>query len=515
VRVEIGIVHPLIVAAPGGGHRTRDPIPSGIGPTATGIVPLPSFPVTPEEFRTHGRALVDWIADYLEGIEQHPVKPAVPPGWVRSRLPEHPPAAPEPFEAVLADLDAVVVPGLTHWQHPSFFGYFPANSSYPAILGELASAGLGVNGMLWATSPAATELETLVLDWMQELLGLPERFRSTTGRGAGVIQGTASEAALCAVLAAREVATDGRTNRTGTDGTLVAYATSQAHSSVEKALRIAGIGSENLRLVPVDQQFAMRADDLAAMVAADRAAGKVPFLVVATVGTTSSMAVDPVAAIADLTAAEGLWLHVDAAMAGIAALCPELRFVNDGLERADSYCTNPHKWMGVNFDCDLFWVAERRPLLAALSILPEYLRTAAGDAGAVIDYRDWQIPLGRRFRALKLWFTLRTEGAGGTQPMIRRHLALTADLASWVAADARFELAAPVALNLVCLRLAAGADATERWIADVDRERSALFTRTVLDGEPALRVCIGGRTTEERHVQAAWELLQRHAGPPG
>jgi aromatic-L-amino-acid decarboxylase len=465
--------------------------------------------MTPEEFRTHGHALVDWIADYVEQVERYPVRPAVAPGWVRSQLPEHPPADPEPFEAVRADLDRVVLPGLTHWQHPSFFGYFPCNSSYPAILGELVSAGLGVNGMLWATSPAATELETLVLDWMQELLGLPERFRSVPGPGAGVIQGTASEATLCAVLAAREKATAGRTNRVGADGHLVAYATSQSHSSVEKALRIAGIGSDNLRLVPVDPAFAMDAGELGRLVRADRAAGRVPFLVVATVGTTSSMAFDPVPAVGRVAREEGLWLHVDAAMAGIAAVCPELRRVNDGLDLADSFCTNPHKWMGVNFDCDLFWVADRRPLLEALSILPEYLRTAAGDAGAVIDYRDWQIPLGRRFRALKLWFTLRADGVGAVQAMVRRHLELTATLASWVAADGRFELAAPVSLNLVCLRLAAGHEATERWIAAVDADRTALFTRTVLGGGPALRVCIGGRTTGERHVAAAWDLLRR------
>jgi aromatic-L-amino-acid decarboxylase len=326
-----------------------------------------------------------------------------------------------------------------------------------------------------------------------------------------VIQGTASEATLCAVLAARERATGGRTNRTGADGTLVAYATSHAHSSVEKALRIAGVGSDRLRLVPVDATFAMRPDELARMVDEDRAAGLCPFLVVATVGTTSSMAMDPVPAIATVAGEAGLWLHVDAAMAGIAALCPELRAVNDGLDLADSYCTNPHKWMGVNFDCDLFWVADRRPLVQALSILPEYLRTAAGDAGAVIDYRDWQIPLGRRFRALKLWFTLRTEGAWAVQPMIRRHLALTADLAGWAAADPRFELAAPPSLNLVCLRLTAGDEATERWIAAVDADPGALFTRTVLDGRPALRVCVGGRTTEGGHVEAAWALLGRHA----
>ncbi len=469
--------------------------------------------MTPEEFRTHGHALVDWIADYLEGVERHPVAATVAPGDIRAQLPAHPPTAPEPFAAVLADLDRVILPGITHWQHPSFFAYFPCNSSYPSILGELAAAGLGVNGMLWATSPAATELETLMLDWMAELLGLPDRFRSTPGPGAGMIQGTASEATLCAILAARERATAGAGNHLGGRTPLVAYTTEHAHSSVEKGIRIAGIGDANLRKVAVDATGAMRPEALAAAVQADRSAGLVPFLVVATVGTTSSMAVDPVAAIGRLCRAEGLWLHVDGAMAGIAALCPELRWVNDGLELADSYCTNPHKWMGVNFDCDTFWVADRHALIDALSILPEYLKTAAGEQGAVIDYRDWQIPLGRRFRALKLWFAIRTEGPATWQAMIRRHLALTDELLGWILADERFELAAPRSLNLVCLRVAGGdaaADAaTEALLARVNASGRALLTRTVLDGRPAIRVCIGARTTRRHHVEGLWALLQR------
>jgi aromatic-L-amino-acid decarboxylase len=466
--------------------------------------------VDSEDFRRHGHTLVDWIVDYLDGLEARPVTSVVTPGEIRARLPATPPAGPEPFGAVLADLDDVIVPGLTHWQHPSFFAYFPCNSSYPAILGELVSAGLGVNGMSWATSPAATELESLMCDWMLELLDLPGRFRST-GTGGGVIQGTASEATLCAILAARERITDGRANRAGATGRLVGYATAQAHSSIEKGMRIAGIGSDNLRLVAVDHTFAMRPDALAAAIRADRDAGMVPFFVNATVGTTSSLAFDPVPAIADVCRRESLWLHVDAAMAGIAALCPEHRWVNAGVERADSYCTNPHKWMGINFDCDLFYVADRSALLAALSILPEYLRTAAGDAGAVIDYRDWQIPLGRRFRALKVWFTLRADGPEPARAMIRRQVAWAADLAGWVAADARFELAAPPALNLVCLRHVDGDAATDALVDAANASGAALFTRTVLDGGSALRVCIGGRTTERRHVEAAWALLQSRA----
>jgi len=464
--------------------------------------------VTPEDFRQHGHALIDWIAEYLEGVEQYPVASLVQPGDIRASMPEHPPTAPEPFTEVLADLDRVVMPGITHWQHPSFFAYFPGNSSYSAILGELAAAGLGVQGMSWVTSPACTEVETLMMDWMQELLGLPDKFRSTSAAGGGVIHGSASEATLASILAARWRATDGTINTNGDTSHLVAYATSQAHSSIEKGLRIAGIGTAQIRIVPHDESFAMRAAELERMVSTDRAAGLTPFWVCCTRGTTSSMAFDPVADVGAITRREGMWLHVDAAMSGIAALAPEHRWVNDGLELADSYCTNPHKWMGVNFDCDLFYTADRVALLGALSILPEYLRSAAAESGAAIDYRDWQIPLGRRFRALKLWFTIRAGGAIEAIAMIRRHVAITQQLAEWVATDPRFEIVAPHPLNLLCLRLRAGDAATDALIAAANDTGRALFTRTVLDGTVACRVSIGARTTDERHVRAAWQLLQ-------
>jgi aromatic-L-amino-acid/L-tryptophan decarboxylase len=464
--------------------------------------------VTPDEFRTHGRALIDWIADYLEGVEQYPVSSMLAPGDVRAMLPEHPPAEPEPFEAVLADLDRVIVPGLTHWQHPSFFAYFPANIGYASILGELAAAGLGVQGMSWVTSPACTEVETLMLDWMRELLGLPDRFHSQSATGGGVIQGSASEATLVAILAARWRATAGEVNRIGVDPSLVAYATSQAHSSIEKGLRIAGIGTERIRIVPHDAAFAMDPAALEAMITADVAAGLRPFFVCASRGTTSSTAFDPTPAIAPIARRHGLWLHVDGAMSGIAALAPELRWVNDGLDEADSYCTNPHKWMGINFDCDLFWTADRGALLGALSILPEYLRSQAAESGSAIDYRDWQVPLGRRFRALKLWFALRSGAADEAIQMIRRHVALTQELAGWITEDDRFELAAPHPLNLVCCSLRAGDDATDALIAAANASGRALFTRTVLDGRVALRFSVGARSTEHRHVRAGWELLQ-------
>jgi len=468
--------------------------------------------VTPDEFRTHGHALIDWISEYLEGVEQYPVASAVAPGDIRAALPEHPPTAAEPFSEMLADLDRVIMPGITHWQHPSFFAYFPGNSSYPAILGELAAAGLGVQGMSWVTSPACTEVETLMMDWMQELLGLPAKFRSTSATGGGVIQGSASEATLASILAARWRATGGAINTEGGTTKLVAYATSQAHSSIEKGLRIAGIGTAQTRIVPHDSSFAMRADEFQRMVSEDRAAGLTPFWVCCTLGTTSSMAFDPVAEVGAVAQREGVWVHVDAAMSGIASLAPEHRWVNDGLELTDSYCTNPHKWMGVNFDCDLFYTSDRASLLGALSILPEYLRSAAAQSGAAIDYRDWQIPLGRRFRALKLWFTIRAGGATDAVDMIRRHVAATQELAGWVAQDDRFELVAPHPLNLLCLRLKAGNEATDAMIVAANATGKALFTRTVLDGAVACRVSIGARGTETRHVQAGWKLLQQLAG---
>ena len=464
--------------------------------------------MTPEEFRTHGHALIDWIAEYLEGVERYPVASTVAPGEVRAQLPEHPPTEREDFATVMADVDRVVVPGLTHWQHPSFFAYFPANISYASILGELLAAGLGVQGMSWVTSPACTEVETLMMDWMVELLGLPDRFRSTSATGGGVIQGSASEATLVSILAARWRATGGDVNHHGVPGDLVAYATSQAHSSIEKGLRIAGIGTDRLRTVPHDGEYSMRADALAEMVRADLTAGLRPFWVCANRGSTSSMAFDPTSMIADVAAEHGLWLHVDGAMSGIGALAPEHRWINDGLDRADSYCTNPHKWMGVNFDCDLFWAADRGALLGALSILPEYLRSKAAEGGGAIDYRDWQVPLGRRFRALKLWFAIRDGIVPEAIAMIRAQVALTQQLAEWVAADDRFEVVAPHPLNLLCLRLRAGDAATDALIEAANATGRALFTRTVLDGSTALRFSIGARTTTERHVRDGWDLLR-------
>jgi len=467
--------------------------------------------MTPEEFRRHGRAVIDWIADYHERIEEHPVLSKARPGELRAALPPSPPERGEAFEEILADVERVVLPGVTHWQSPSFFAFFPSNVSGPSILGELLSAGLGVQGMLWATSPACTELETHVLDWVADLLDLPAKLRSS-GAGGGVIQDTASSASLCALLAARERTTGLESNRSGCDGKLTAYASTQTHSSVEKAVKIAGLGAENLRLVDVDEHtFAMRVGELRRRIEEDRRAGKVPFFVCATVGTTSSNAIDPVPEIGRLCRDEGIWLHVDAAMSGTAALCPEYRSIHDGLELASSYCFNPHKWMFTNFDCDCFYVDDRKALIEALSVLPEYLRNAATESGAVIDYRDWQVPLGRRFRALKLWFVIRHYGAEGLRHHVRRHVELAQRFKSWVEESETFELVAPAPLNLVCFRHVGGDEASRSVLEAVNASGEAYLTHTVLGGRYTIRVCVGQAKTEERHVLRLWERLREEA----
>ena len=466
--------------------------------------------MTPDEFRHWGHAVVDWIAEYQQRVESLPVLSPVQPGEIRSRLPAQPPQQGESFDAILADVDRLILPGITHWQSPNFFAFFPANVSGPSILGELLSAGLGVQGMLWATSPACTELETHVLDWLADMLALPEKFKSS-GPGGGVIQDTASGAVLCALLAARERATQFQTNERGCDGRLVAYVSTQTHSSVEKAVKIAGLGRQNLRQIEVDEVFALHHDALARQIAHDRQAGLVPCFVCATIGTTSSTAMDPLREIGRICREEGLWFHVDGAMCGTAALCPEFRFLQDGLELADSYAFNPHKWMLTNFDCDCFYVADRAVLIKTLSVLPEYLRNQATESGAVIDYRDWHVPLGRRFRALKLWFVIRHYGVEGLRQHIRGHVELAQNFAQWVRASSTFELAAPAPLNLVCFRHRAGDELNRQLLDRLNRSGALYLTHTVLDGRYTLRLCVGQTATEARHVQAAWQRIQETA----
>ena len=469
-----------------------------------------NFHMTPEEFRRCGRAVVDWIADYYRDIESLPVLSRAQPGEIRASLPSEPPLQGEPFETILKDVESLILPGLTHWQSPNFFAFFPANASGPAILGELLSAGLGVQGMLWATSPACTELETHVLDWLVDMLGLPAAFRSD-GVGGGVIQDTASSASLCALLAARERATNYGSNRRGCDGRLVAYTSTQAHSSIEKAVKIAGLGHRNLRLIQVDDRFALRPDLLTGQIEADRRAGLIPCFVCATVGTTSSGAIDPLPEIGRICRKERIWLHVDAAMAGTAALCPEYRHLHAGVEMADSYCFNPHKWMFTNFDCDCFYVADREVLIRTLSVLPEYLRNRATESGAVIDYRDWHIPLGRRFRSLKLWFVIRHYGLDGLRHHIRRHVELAHNFAGWIEGADRFELAAPVPLNLVCFRHVGGDAIGQSLLDRLNRSGDLYLTHTTLNDRYTLRFCVGQTHTEARHVARAWKRIQETA----
>jgi len=462
--------------------------------------------VTPDQLRRYGRQVVDWIADYLERVETLPVQSPVAPGDVRARLPDQPPRRAESFESILRDMDDVILPGITHWQSPNFFGFFPANSSGPSILGELLSAGLAVQGMMWITSPACTELETHVLDWMVGMLGLPQAFLSTSA-GGGVIQDSASSASLCALLAARHKASLGTVRQRGVEQRLVAYASAEAHASIEKAMRVAGLGSRHLRLIATDERHAMKSDVLEETIRRDQATGLHPFFVVSTVGTTSSGAVDPTHGIGQACRKYGLWLHVDAAMAGTAAICPELRDVHRGVELADSYCFNPHKWMFVNFDCDCLFVADRSCLIRALGNSADYLENTASTSGKVIDYRNWQIPLGRRFRALKLWFVIRSFGVDGLRDRVREHVKLARELAGWIEADRRFEMAAPVALNLVCFRHSGGEAASRRLVEHVNREGRIFLTQTRLDELLTLRLCIGQTSTQRQHVARAWSVL--------
>ncbi|MCB0210341.1 MAG: aspartate aminotransferase family protein [Anaerolineae bacterium] len=463
--------------------------------------------MTPDEFRHYGRTVVDWIADYMEQVESLPVLSQVKPRQILGSLPARPPIEGESIETILSDVDSLIMPGITHWQSPNFFAFFPANNSGPSILAEMLSAGLGVQGMLWATSPACTELETVVTDWVAQMLDLPDKFRAKAA-GGGVIQDSASSATLCAILAARERATNFQVNAKGINGKLVAYASSQGHSSIEKGIKIAGIGRENLRLIEVDDRFAMRPDVLAEQIERDKQAGLTPFFVAANVGSTSSAAMDPLPEIGRICRERGLWLHVDAAMYGTAAICPEFRFIHEGLDLADSYTFNPHKWMFTNFDCNCFFVADREVLINTLSIMPEYLRNEATSTGDVFDYRDWQIPLGRRFRSLKLWFVIRHYGIEGLRYHIRRHVELAQQFVEWVEESDSFELSTEPMLNLVCFHHTGG-DAINQAIMDQLNAGGELYlTHTKLNGRLVLRFCVGQTHTEMPHIERAWQQIQ-------
>jgi len=462
-----------------------------------------------DEFRKAGYRIIDWIADYRAGIEARPVMAKTAPGEIKAMLPASPPQQPESFDAILADLDRVVMPGVTAWQHPRFFGYFPSNALFSSVLGDYVSTGLGVNGLAWQSCPALTEVEEVVTDWMRQMLGLSEAW-------SGVINDTASTSSLVALLCARERASQYSLARGGLqheEKPLVVYASAHSHSSVEKAALLAGFGKTNVRVVPHEGSHAMRAESLESMVGEDLREGRVPCAVVATTGTTTSTALDPVEAIARVAAAHNMWLHVDAAMAGSAMILPECRWMWQGVELADSLIVNPHKWLGAVFDCTLYFVRDPEHLVRVMSTNPSYLKTAAD--GRVKNYRDWGLPLGRRFRALKLWFLIREQGVEGLQARLRRDMENAKWLAAEIGKTPNWTVLAPVPLQTLCIRhepAGLTGDALDKhtldWAARVNQSGEAYVTPAVLDGRWVVRVSIGTELTEREHVRQLWQLLQ-------
>ena len=469
--------------------------------------------MTPEEFRAAGHRLIDWIADYRARVAELPVMSSVEPGSVKAQLPQAPPQAGEPLDAVFRDLEQVIVPGLSHWQSPRFFGYFPSNGELSSVLGDYLSTGLGVLGLSWQSSPALSELEEVAVDWLRQMIGLGPAW-------SGVIQDTASSSTLIALLCARERSSGYALARGGLQGEehpLVVYASGQSHSSVEKAALLAGFGRANVRNVPTDERYAMRPDVLAAAIAEDVARGLRPCAVVATTGTTTSTALDPVAAIAEVAGAYGMWLHVDAAMAGSAMILPECRWMWEGVEGADSLVVNAHKWLGAAFDCSLYYVRDPEHLVRVMSTNPSYLQSSV-DA-RVKNLRDWGIPLGRRFRALKLWMLIREQGVAGLQARLRRDLANAQWLAEHITAAPRWRVLAPVPLQTLCVRhepegLQGDAlDSHTLALAErLNRSGAAYVTPAILDGRWMIRVSIGALTTELSHVEALWAAMRDEAG---
>ena len=470
--------------------------------------------MSPEEFRRHAHELVDWMADYLTDASAWRVVPDVAPGDIASALPRHPPEAAEPFDTILADFQRLIVPGMTHWNHPGWFAYFPGNNSPPSILAEMLTATLGAQCMSWQTSPAATELEQVTMEWLREMIGLPAEFT-------GVIQDTASTSTLVALLSARERATAHAWGSRGPSAgmpPLAVYASAEAHSSVAKGVKLAGYGSEMLRAIPVDGEFALRPEALDAAIAADIAAGIRPACVVATIGTTSSTAVDPVRAIGEICRRHGAWLHVDAAYAGSAAILPECRRHFDGVELADSFVFNPHKWLLTNFDCSAYFVRDVETLLRTFGATPEYLRTPHDER--VVNYRDWGIQLGRRFRALKLWFVIRSYGVEGLRRVLREHMALAQEFRSWVEAEPGFEVLTPSPFGLVCfqhrpahLKTAVELDEHNRTLlARVNSSGTAFLTHTSLNGAFALRAVVGQWRTSRQDTERLWRLIREASG---
>jgi aromatic-L-amino-acid/L-tryptophan decarboxylase len=459
------------------------------------------------EFRKHAHELVDWIAGYMENVESYPVKSSVSPGEIKSRIPDIPPMQPESFSTFMKDFEEIILPGITHWQNPSFFAYFPANTSPPSILAEMIIAALGSQCMIWETSPAAAELEEKMMVWLRNMIGLPDSFE-------GVIQDTASTATLAAILTAREKATDFSINSEGAQGTkaLRVYCSGQAHSSVEKAVKIAGIGRKNLIKIPVTDDFSLDPGRLREAIISDREKGYLPCCVVGAIGTTGTAAIDPIRAMGEICSEYGIWFHVDAAMAGTALILPEFQWMLDGREYIDSFVFNPHKWMFTNFDCSAYFVKDASALIKTFEILPEYLKTRT--RGKVNDYRDWGVPLGRRFRALKLWSVIRSYGVEELRNKVRYHIQLASRLHEMILAEPDFEIMAPVNICVVCFRYRpSGVD--EEQINALNEKLNHLLndsgklylTHTVLNGRYTLRMVTAQTDVAIGHVERAWKRI--------
>uniref|UniRef100_A0A3B4DV82 Aromatic-L-amino-acid decarboxylase n=1 Tax=Pygocentrus nattereri TaxID=42514 RepID=A0A3B4DV82_PYGNA len=477
------------------------------------------------EFRRRGKEMVDYVADYLENIEKRQVYPDVEPGYLRSLIPEEAPEQPETYEDVVKDIERVVMPGITHWHSPYFFAYFPTANSFPAILADMLSGAIGCVGFSWAASPACTELETVMLDWLGKMLNLPEEFLAgTKGKGGGVIQGTASEATLVALLAARcrmvkrILSDDPERPEADIISKLVAYSSDQAHSSVERAGLIGGV---RMRKIPSDSKFSVRGEALRKVLEEDKAAGLIPFYFCATLGTTPSCAFDYITEIGPICNTEGIWMHIDAAYAGSAFICPEFRPLLDGVEFADSFNFNPHKWLLVNFDCSTMWVKNRTDIIAAFKMDPLYLKHDHQESGIHTLHTHthththsichWQIPLGRRFRSLKIWFVFRMYGLRGLQDHIRKHVALAKEFEALVRVDERFQISAEVVLGLVCFRLKGSNDLNEALLKRINSARRIHLVPCQLSGRFVLRFAVCARTTESRHVQEAWAHITQLA----
>jgi len=464
--------------------------------------------VDKETFREFGYRFVDWVADYFTDVEKYPVMSRVKPGGIRGAVPQAPPQSGESMEEIFSDFQKIIIPGMTHWQHPSWFAYFPANNSPPSVLAELLTAGMGAQCMIWQTSPAAAELEEVVMEWLRQMLGLSEGL-------SGCIQDTASTATLCALLSAREKLTHFESNQRGLRQTLTVYASEETHSSIEKGVKIAGYGTESIRYIPTDDSFAMIPEKLEEAIAQDKKGGLTPACAVATLGTTSSTAMDPLEPIGKICSRHNVWLHVDAAFAGTAAILPEKRDMLKGSEFMDSFVFNPHKWMLTNFDCSAYFVRDPGTLIRTFEIHPEYLKT--GVDSQVKNFRDWGIQLGRRFRALKLWFVIRSYGVEEIQAIIRRHIHLAQMFKGWVQEEKDFELLAPVPVSLVCFRFNDGRpepqlnELNQRLLESVNQTGRVFLTHTSLRGKYTIRMMVGQRTTEERHVREAWRLIREKA----